>query len=61
MTAQQGADTTPDARASRASPRPGGRRRPAARRAVRGLTASPPTVCWGLTGPRLGGMQTKAY
>jgi len=37
MTAQQGADTTPDARASRASPRPGGRQRPAVRRVVHGV------------------------
>ena len=37
MTAQQSTDTTPDARASPASPRPGGRRSPAVRRVVHGL------------------------
>jgi hypothetical protein len=37
MAAQQSADTTPDARASRASPRPGGRRRPAVRWILHGV------------------------
>ena len=60
MTVQQSADTTPDARASRASPRPGGRRRPAVRRVVHGVLFV--AVAAGVFGllPRLGGLTRDA-
>jgi len=58
MAAQQSADTTTDARASRASPRPGGRRRPAVRRVVHGvLFVALAAGVFGLL-PRLGGHLT---
>jgi hypothetical protein len=60
MAAQHGADTTPDARASRASPRPGGRRRPAVRRVVHGvLFVALAAGVFGLL-PRLGGLTRDA-
>jgi hypothetical protein len=60
MTAQQSADTMPDARASRASPRPEGRRRPAVRRVVPGVLFLALAV--GVFGvlPRLGGLTRDA-
>jgi uncharacterized protein (TIRG00374 family) len=60
MTAQQSADTTPDAPASRASPRAGGRRRPAVRRVVHGvLFVALAAGVFGLL-PRLGGLTRDA-
>jgi len=60
MTAQQSIDTAPDRRASRASPRPGGRRRPAVRWAVNGVLYVALAVgVFGLL-PRLGGLTHEA-
>ena len=60
MTAQQSADTTPDARAGRASPRPGGRRRPAVRRILHAvLFVALAAGVFGLL-PRLGGLTRDA-
>ena len=60
MTAQQSIDTVPDRRANRASPRPGGRRRPAVRWVLHGvLLVALAAGVFGLL-PRLGGLTRDA-